>query len=245
MIPLNNNQIPLIIHQIWMNPKENDDDHPMPEKYQQYGNEWKKMVSSQNYILWNHNSMDAFILNSNDREFYGVYRRLKSWINRCDAFRYFVLYHIGGIYLDMDIKPNHELIDYIQSKNKKGHKEIIVQNIKFPDAYTNWFIASAPKNDLMKQLYTNVKIDTDSAFQCAGPFYLTKIVRSFKKSNSFPVGTVYKTDLPIQHLAAGSWIKGQVIVYTKKYVWIIFVILLFVIFLTFLLLLIYFQKNTK
>ncbi len=46
--------------------------------------------------------MDTFV-KENYPELYETYKGYKYPIQRCDAFRYMVLYKYGGIYIDLDI----------------------------------------------------------------------------------------------------------------------------------------------
>ena len=86
--------IPKIIHQTWKNER-------IPEHWKEGVDSCKGLHPAYKYILWTHATMDAFV----KREFprlYSTYRAYPHPIQRCDAFRYMVLYKMGGIYLDLD-----------------------------------------------------------------------------------------------------------------------------------------------
>ena len=86
-----------IIHQLWKN--EN-----IPIEWIESHNQYKKLYNDYKYILWTDQTMKEFI-EKNYNWFLHTYNNYKYNIQRVDAFRYFVLYHMGGIYSDLDIIP--------------------------------------------------------------------------------------------------------------------------------------------
>ena len=99
--------IPKIIHQTWKNEK-------IPKK-------WKKAVKSckfegYTYILWTDKKMDKFV-EKYYPDFYDFYSSYKYVIQKCDAFRYLVLYKFGGIYLDMDLLCKTKNLDISKNDN--------------------------------------------------------------------------------------------------------------------------------
>lgn len=87
--------IPKIIHQTWKNTK-------IPDNWIDAQKSCKILHPDYKYILWTHEDMDKFV-KSEYPNFYKTYISYKYDIQRCDAFRYLVLYTYGGIYLDLDI----------------------------------------------------------------------------------------------------------------------------------------------
>ena len=54
------------------------------------------------YILWKDIDIHEF-MKSYYPAFYQMFLSYKYKIQQIDAFRYFILYHYGGIYIDLDI----------------------------------------------------------------------------------------------------------------------------------------------
>lgn len=101
----------MLIHQIWMNPENELDENPvLPIMYKRFANRWKFLNPDWGYQLWNGKTMNDFIQRFYP-EYYEFYKSLPLWIHRCDLFRYFIMYHYGGVYLDMDFIPLKRL-DY-------------------------------------------------------------------------------------------------------------------------------------
>ena len=102
--------IPKIIHQTWK-------DENIPEKWIDSVNSCKRVYSDFTYMLWTDEKMEEFIKNEHSW-FYDTYMGYPHHIQRCDAFRYFVLYTYGGIYLDMDITCLKDLKDFLKYENR-------------------------------------------------------------------------------------------------------------------------------
>ncbi|KAJ7368422.1 glycosyltransferase family 32 protein [Mycena albidolilacea] len=100
-------RIPRILHQTWKT-------GTLPEKWKSISQECRDMMPDYEYMLWTDESSREFIarhypwfLNTFDDYSYAILR--------ADAIRYFVLYHYGGIYLDLDIgclRPLDPLLVY-------------------------------------------------------------------------------------------------------------------------------------
>lgn len=107
---------PHIIHQIWLQGKDN-----IPEKYQPNIEKILKNQSKWKYILWD----DIMIINllRKNKVWIDTYYKLEYLHHKVDFARYIILYIYGGAYIDMDakiIKPLDEII------NKNNEYELIV-----------------------------------------------------------------------------------------------------------------------
>lgn len=91
-----------IIHQIWFgtipNKKQAKKDF---KKLELYRESWIRNNPTWEYVCWNYERCENLI-----RLFYNEYSKLfngyKYPIQKCDAFRYFILHMYGGIYCDVD-----------------------------------------------------------------------------------------------------------------------------------------------
>ena len=87
--------IPSILHQTWKN-KE------IPDQWKASYDSCQRVMASYTRRLWTDEEMEAFV-KQNYPEMYDTYMSYPHHIQRCDSFRYMLLYKIGGVYLDMDI----------------------------------------------------------------------------------------------------------------------------------------------
>lgn len=94
--------IPKIIHYCWFG------DKPMPKEQKNYIKGWKKLMPDYQFICWNEENIDVnrlpFI-----REAYSM--RKMAFV--ADYTRLNVLYIMGGIYLDTDVKVIKRFDDYL------------------------------------------------------------------------------------------------------------------------------------
>ncbi|KAJ2996728.1 hypothetical protein HDV02_006230, partial [Globomyces sp. JEL0801] len=92
---MSNMTIPKIIHRTW---KNND----IPKKWKSSFDHCKAMYPDYKHILWTDEESRKFI----ELEYPTFLQNFDSYwypIQKADAIRYFVLYHFGGIYMDLDI----------------------------------------------------------------------------------------------------------------------------------------------
>jgi mannosyltransferase OCH1-like enzyme len=92
--------IPRIIHQT-----APVDKSLWPEKWFECTKSWKVNFPEPlwRHVLWNDEDLDYFVSN-NFSEFYPIYRKYPSEIQRVNMARYMILFKFGGIYADMDFE---------------------------------------------------------------------------------------------------------------------------------------------
>jgi len=91
-----NAPIPKIIHQTAMS-----DETKWPKIWKRCQESWKRLHPDFQYVMWTDEAMDAF-MRAKYPAFYPMYASYDIHIKRVDVVRYFILYHFGGIYADMD-----------------------------------------------------------------------------------------------------------------------------------------------
>lgn len=76
------------------------------------------------YYLWSHEEMAQFV-QEHEPEFYrDTYRHYRYEAQRIDSFRYVVLFHLGGIYIDMDNgakRSFHSLLNTLEALDPQIH----------------------------------------------------------------------------------------------------------------------------
>jgi mannosyltransferase OCH1-like enzyme len=166
--------IPKIIHQTWK-------DENIPLKWQDAVNSCKSTYSDYTYMLWTDEKMEEFIQNKFSW-FYDTYMTYPHHIQRCDAFRYFVLYAYGGVYLDMDIvclKNLNTLLDY---------DAILTKSFNVSSTYTNMFFAFSKGHPFLKFCIDNLENNKDSnkffgkhlyVMNSTGPIFLTNMINAY------------------------------------------------------------------
>lgn len=102
-------RIPRIIHQIYKT-------HEVPARWNSTVNSVVEMNKNDfKYRRWSDAEMHEFV-KEYEYEFYiNTYTKYSYNIQRVDSFRYVLMYHIGGIYIDMDNGCNRPFIDLINT----------------------------------------------------------------------------------------------------------------------------------
>ena len=169
--------IPKIIHQTWKNKN-------IPEEWKNAVESCKKMNKNYKYILWTDETMEKWVKKEYP-DFYTKYKSYKYNIQRCDAFRYLVLYKYGGIYLDLDIVCKKNLNDLLQ------YDTIFAKSSNI-DSFTNMFFMTKPKNPFFKFCIDNLPNYIDSysffgkhlhVYNSTGPSFLTNMIEKYNLKN--------------------------------------------------------------
>jgi len=128
--------IPKIIHQTWKT-------ETIPERWKDAVDSCKKIHPGYRYILWTHQTIRKFVQKFYP-DFYPTFKAYTHDIQRCDAFRYLVLYKYGGIYLDMDLVCKKKLDDFLH------YDLVVVHSNKEKRYWRNAFYMAIPKHPFIK-----------------------------------------------------------------------------------------------
>ena len=181
-------KIPRIIHQIYEDPAG-------PPAYMlKIAESWKENHPDWEYRFWNRKMIHDF-LESTCPEFSEYYHAYPFKVQRWDAIRYLILYHIGGLYVDMDYECIQALDVLLTGStccmgmeptvNSKIYKKRLIIG--------NALMASTPKHPYMaaiiEDMKTNFSVDykTIESFQIlesTGPFMVTRVYERFFKKKS-------------------------------------------------------------
>lgn len=153
----NTDVVPRMIHQTA--PADTTRWHPLWPLCQRT---WKEKFPDYHYKLWNDQDIDDFI-RARFPSFYPSFVGFRYQIHRVDAFRYFLLYEVGGIYADMDyecVKPFGDLLP--------AGKVSIAENMHWPERFQNALIASPPRHPfwlhVFETLVKNYTQQMDSSY---------------------------------------------------------------------------------
>ncbi len=157
-----------IIHQTWKT-------NMLPEDYKVWSQHIKEVNPEWEYVLWTDKQNRKFIETYYDW-FLPTYDSYDKNIKRIDAVRYFLLYHYGGVYLDMDMTTLVKLDKYIScEKPIFGYQD--TKNISIANAYM-----FTPKgHPLFKELIVGLEETKNKhVLQATGPHYLTTHIHKNK-----------------------------------------------------------------
>ena len=192
------------------------------------------------FELYDDVRMEEWIKTNCSKQEYIVFQRInpKYGAARADFFRYLLIYHIGGIYLDVKsscIKPLDDVIrpsdqflysrwevDPTTGNRKYGrHKEL--QKLEI-DEFQQWFLISKPKNPVMLSViqYVSEQILIPARFyrpkfgrlgvlQLTGPIAFSKVLAEFANLENSREIDSYSEGFRYKNL-----IENSEIVYTRK-----------------------------
>ena len=141
----NSDIIPRILHHSWKN-------SDIPLHWISAYNSCLDAHAGYKFVLWTDEDIDRFI-KAEYSWFYQFFHNYENDIERVDAARYFILYHYGGVYVDLDVgcrMPTHEMLS-----KTNGYKVIIPAG--YPTGLTNWFMASTKHHSLFRQVLETLK----------------------------------------------------------------------------------------
>ena len=102
--------IPKVIHQTWLSKEKND-------SLDKLRTTWTTLNPSFVYKYYDDDDIKTYIQTHFDERFQHAYGRILNGSLKADFFRYCVLYHEGGVYIDVDIsclKPLEDVFDFEQ-----------------------------------------------------------------------------------------------------------------------------------
>lgn len=218
-------KIPRIVHQTWK-------DENIPTEFQECVESWKANLPGWEFWLWTDWDNRSLI-----EEHYSwalnLYDRYPLPIQRVDAVRYFILYHFGGLYVDLDffaIKPVDQLFEkkcvlpLVDRKQAANHdRDKIISNALMGSVPGHAFFETVI-NELPR--YEHPKNAQNLVLESTGPFMLTDVYEKFPHKDTiqlmpsealFPLTVeeadeVELADLPelcprsfAVHMYAGTW----------------------------------------
>ena len=207
-----------------MNPTEDGTKTVPPVRLQEFMWDWQN--SGYEYKLWNGQSMETYI-RENFAQFYDIYMCYDSWIKRCDAFRYMILYNMGGFYIDADTQKLGELDDLIK------HKVVLLQS----NTYTGWgsklyncFMASEQYHPFFEFCMDQLESSKDIClvFASTGPDFLMRTYQQYPNKDEIII--INENKLPIKHMAAKTWVWSQIqLIFDRYFFYSVIIIIIFLI----------------
>lgn len=142
--------IPLILHQKWKNAPIPDRLLPAYRKCQYHA----RNATGFKHWLWTDEQVFDFI-KKDYPWFVDTFVNYKYDIQRYDAGRYFMLYHFGGLYLDLDLQCNVDLKSFLGEFSNRSDQVIVSQAYPFGVAID--IIATPPRHPFYHQLIHNLE----------------------------------------------------------------------------------------
>jgi len=206
-----NEKIPRYIHQIWISSINNEEIY---DKFRIASNACIKLHSNYNYTLWTDKKI-LILLKTSYSWFLPIYQNYRYDMQRIDAMKYLLLFHFGGIYLDLDIKCNVEdLITAMLPLDKRDYEPDIIFHMGTEGISANTDIIAAKKfHPFFKLAISQLKSANRwfylyhlTIILSAGPTFLYGIYRQYPFKDDFyyiPNNLLYGK--LIEGVGGGTW----------------------------------------
>lgn len=206
--------VPKIIHQIWF------------QGYDNLGKEMKDLIKHNlelnpgwKYMFWDENKINDFIKNNEDSYVYEAYMKINPIFKamKADLARYIIIYHFGGIYIDIKAKIFNKLDNFIDNTKFNISDGLffypIPSFLKYNKGYEySQFAIISPKyfhliriliNEVCNNIYNYDKINIvykllPNHYKItlySGPLIYTKVLDSYLKKNKNKVKFFEQKDL--------------------------------------------------
>lgn len=179
--------IPRIIHQTW---KTRD----IPARWKSLQQTWPELHPGWEYRFWTDEDNRAFI-----RQYYAwflpIYDAYPIGISRADSFRYFLVDHFGGVYVDLDfecVRPLEELLEgkeLVLGREPPEHAASPSVRARGLDRIIgNAFLASVPGHPFWQYVFQDlVEFQNAPVLDAASVFLLTRAYNRYPNQERLSV----------------------------------------------------------
>lgn len=180
--------IPKILHQTWK-------DTVVPASLIRFQQTWQVNHPGWAYLLWTDSDNRKFI-QRHYPWFLRIYDTYPEHIMRVDAVRYFILYHYGGVYVDLDfecVKPIKPLLtgkQIVLGAEPDAHMNDHCPTVQpFPKLLCNAFMASSARHPFWEHLFKKLITyrRAPDPLNATGPFFLTRAVESYQLQDTINI----------------------------------------------------------
>lgn len=250
--------IPRILHQIFLVPNQSSPSR-MPSRWIQARQSClrENNIHKWTYTLWSNESIMDFLSNHYPA-FIPTWTSYRFLVQRVDSIRYLLLYHFGGIYLDLDIGCRTSLDPFLDMVTNHSRVSYMLAETS-PFGYANDVLAASPRNPFFRQLVSalpfwnkNFVLPYLTEMLACGPLFLSLqwywATKEVQDGLHIIPAEMYGTEVSPIYFAGGhsSWHEWDApyVLYLGNHLRFIFISILFV---TCYLLIIYFcycRKNS-
>ena len=205
--------IPRILHQTWK-------DETVPPDLKIFQRTWQSHHPDWQYCLWTDNDIREFI-RQHYAWFLPIYDQYPKHIMRVDAVRYFILFHYGGVYADLDfqcVKPVDRLLadkQMVLGLEPSAHLDVhFPQKGAVTQLVCNAFMASVPSHPFWEHVFKQLVAyhRAGDPLDATGPFLLTRAYESYSPKNAI---TLAPSDFLYPISSGQSWDELEPAVQTR------------------------------
>ena len=166
--------VPRLLHQTWKSCE-------VPPRQRSWWDRCARLSPEWSFALWTDEANRAFVA-AHYPQHLAMYDGYNVNIKRVDAIRYMLLYHFGGVYMDLDfacVRP----LESIPLRHTKGAATLILQRKSASDyeAVSNAFMAAPPRHPFFKFVIEQLPGSASArhVLDATGPRFLTRAWRAW------------------------------------------------------------------
>jgi inositol phosphorylceramide mannosyltransferase catalytic subunit len=172
--------IPKIIHQTW---KTNS----IPSKCKAWSSSWKKFHPDYEYKLWTDKD-NRELIKKHYPKFLTIYDNYSKGVYRADIARYIIIYHYGGLYVDLDFECLKNMDKLLEDNKCFFAYEPSEHFINGKPKICNALFASTKYNPIfikfLREAFQRSVIDINrSPVYLTGPEMITNVLNSIQNNN--------------------------------------------------------------
>ena len=216
---------PKILHHTWKS-------HEIPSIWQNSYNSCISLNKDYTFKLWTDEDIENF-MTEHYAWFKPQFDSYKYSIQKIDVFRYFVLYHYGGIYIDLDIKCKYPFTDILQEVTE-NHGILLPGT--WPVGISNEFMAAKQHHPFLKFSISKLKhshheygLHYFTILASTGPLFLSRCLTMYPNKNA----DVYSIPMTrhkwyyFQHVEGDSWQWWDAWLVNSRVSWITALVIVF------------------
>jgi mannosyltransferase OCH1-like enzyme len=167
-------KIPKIIHQIWLN------ENKFPEAIDEMSKTWIVNHPDWEYKLWDERAIKDLLMNEFP-EYLPYYESFEYEIQRWHSARYFILFHYGGLYVDIhsECRAPIDLLLGNASCSIGMEPELGTMEYNKQRVIGNAFMASVPGHAYLKKIVEDIKNNFHREFSKIPLFQIMESTGSF------------------------------------------------------------------
>ena len=197
-------EYPRIVHQIWL------DYMTIPEAWADARRHNMKLNHGVKHILWTSRDIEVFL----EREypwFLDTYHGYGYFSQKVDSARYFIVYHYGGAYMDMDFIVNVSLSEIYHRHRINDYECAFAQT--WPSGLSNALFSCKRHSQFLWFMISNLKISDRwvilpyARTMCStGPVFVTKCFNAYEHNSLIYILEVHLyTAVYFTHLHGSTW----------------------------------------
>lgn len=140
-------------------------------------NSWKNLHPDFEYRFWSDEDLDYF-MRTEYPQYYNMFETYDVNIKRIDAARYFILYHYGGIYADMDYKCQQRFFEELPDDKVS----IAMSRVANDEGFQNALMISPKGHPFWETVFNKLKENRSKVdvLECTGPKIISRSVYTMK-----------------------------------------------------------------